>query len=149
MARTVRRPQAAAPLALDDVPALLEKYLDMRKTADEFQGKVDEMKKLLSTAVDTHGFVDDKGNRWIEFEEPIEGVTALKRERRVSRSLDPVRAETVLKRLGLWEECTEEVRVIDEDKILGAGFEGRIKKGVLDSLWTESESWAFKPERRK
>lgn len=113
------------------------------------------MKVLLrDTILPAQGDSDDQGHVWIEFDEPVEdpsgkaSVLGIKREKRVSRRLNPARAEEFLKRRKLWDDCTETVLVINEDAILAKAFEKKISDADLEGLYDVNESYAFVPKRR-
>lgn len=106
-----------------------------------------ELRDELFAHVVKHGTTDANGHSLVTFDEAIEGITALKIERRRSRSLDATAAERILRDLDLWEECTEMIAVLDEDKLMAAVFEGRIDEELVDEMYPATVTEAFVPVR--
>lgn len=110
-----------------------------------------EARRLLMGLLEETGTTDEKGSQWIRFpDDPVEGrINSIKRERRVTRILDIERTEAYLKKRRLYDQCTETVVVLNEERILGLNFEGKISDEDLASLYDTNESWAFVPSRVK
>ena len=97
------------------------------------------------------GEVDENGHRWLNFDEPltIEGRTwrAIRAERRLSSSLDIDATEAKCKELGIYDEVfpVVEIRQFNEDALYAANQRGDISDEALDSLITETETYAIVP----
>lgn len=97
------------------------------------------------------GEVDENGHRWLYFDEPltIEGRTwrAICAQRRLSSSLDIEATEAKTKELGLYDQVfpVVSVRQFDEDALYAANQRGDISDEDLDSLITETETYAIVP----
>jgi hypothetical protein len=133
-------------------------FLRFDNMAKKFGAQADEVKLLLRDKVlPTQGEADEKGNYWIRFEEePIEDpdgveVTAIQAQRRAPKTLNAERAEALLRRKKMWDQCTETITqvVINEDAILAAAFEKRLTEEELESLYDIKVSYAFLPQRNK
>lgn len=139
----------------DQLPPNLERTLTeylrsrrLRETAAEMENKY---KKDLMSALDRFGSKDDRGSSFIDLsgldiidprtEEP---VASIKRERRVTQSMDEETAENILRELGLYEKCVTTITVLDEDAILSLNFSGEISDNVVKMMYDEKESFAFK-----
>jgi hypothetical protein len=132
-------------------------WLNTGNMAAQFAAQQEEIRDLLrDTILPEQGEPDAAGHRFIMFEDdPIPDpsgkaqVVGIKRERRAPKTLNAERAEALLRRKGLWDECTEEVTetVISEDAILAANFEKRLTDKELDSIYDIKESFAFVPQR--
>lgn len=105
----------------------------------------DELMDLLNE----YGEEDDKGNKVLVLPEQCEDVVALVKQRKTARGFDQDAAEEILKSKGLYDECTETVVVLDEDKILAARYEERLTDEDIDVMFPTSVSWAFTPKRVK
>lgn len=106
-----------------------------------------ELRDRLMDALERHGYADDKGHLYIDLPEPIEGYTKVCRELRVSQSIDPEEAEKLLKERGLWKDCTDVVRTINESKMAAMVFEGKLSAEDIESVTKRKEVPAFVPKR--
>lgn len=134
--------KAKRTLAKADVKRFAQHYVDARKAAELMQAQVDDMKAALVQAVQDYGYTDDKGNQFLDI--GIEGCDKLKREVRRSKRFDVTKATQWLKKQGRYDEFTEVVVQLDEDKILAASFEGDLPEKVVAGFYQESETMAFK-----
>ena len=111
----------------------------------------DNYKFTLREHLMTEGEEDSNGHRWLELDPPltIEGVTyrAICAQRRTSASLDMDAAEAKAKELGIYDKVfpVVEVRQFDEDALYACNQRGEISDEDLDSLITESVSYAIVP----
>lgn len=136
--KVIKRPETPEPNT-----AYIEKLVDEYKKSKEamaaFEKRTNDMKKELSELVITHGIADDKGNLWMEV-----GDLKLKRERRLSRSLDVQGATAWAEENGYWDEVKEVVEHLSEDKLLGLAWNNKDLEEVIQSFYIEKEVWAFK-----
>lgn len=139
--KTMRR--ANREMTAADFPRFVQEYLHEKDLADEIAGRVNAKKAVIRKFVEEAGYADEKGSLFIDLE-GVDGASAVKLERRVSTSLDRQKVEAWLKKQGLWEQYTEEVRVLDEDALMAAAYEGTIPKKVMDGFMVESENFALK-----
>lgn len=102
------------------------------------------LKKNLSDLVDSEGEADDKGHIFYDLPDGLP-YSALKRERRVSKSLDEEKTEEILRSKELYDECTEQITVVDQDKVLAAHFEGKLTEAEIDAMFPPTITWAFVP----
>ena len=135
MARVVRPQQAEDGFVL----RLAQEYEKAKSFAESAQKRSDELKAQLSAQVDSNGTPDDKGNLWLNV-----GNYALKRERRVSKSLNTAAVSFWAEQHGCWEDVTRIERVVDEDKLLKMAWELPELADDIASLYTEKEIWAFR-----
>lgn len=110
-----------------------------------------EVKDLLRALVEIEGESDEKGHQVFDLGEQVEGIGALIRQRRVSRSLDGDAARQILESIvtdedfgrTLWNDCVEMVPVLDEDKVMAAFYDGVLTEEQIDEMYTINETWAF------
>ena len=122
-----------------DLGRIVTEYVNLKNLIEKYQSRLDDIKKELTNQVDWFGDVDDKGHKWLPA-----GEHQLKRERRVSINLDNRIAEQWAKDKNMWDEISEEIRVVSEDKLLGKVWDNPDLKLELDELYVKKESWAFK-----
>lgn len=142
---TKKLARAKRALNDDDVPRFVEEYLLQRQAADAMAAKVNEMKATLTTYLDQVGETDDKGHKFVDVE-TSRGTVHLRRERRVSRSLDERKAAAWLKEHGLLKRCQTTTVVLDEDKIMALNYEDPelLDDATLAGFFETREIWAFK-----
>jgi hypothetical protein len=144
---TIKRSATTRSVVPND-PAYLRRLALEFSKAKEFAEKAAEhanyLKKLLSEAVDSQGDPDEKGNRWIS----IDGFD-LKRERRVSRSLDVSRATEWAHANDHWTAVSEVVEQLSEDRLLTLAWERQDLASEVSALYSEKEVWAFKLIEKK
>jgi len=133
-------------------------FLNFDSMARKFGAQANEVKLLLRDKVlPAQGEQDESGHYWIRFDdEPIEDpdggeVIAIEAQRRAPKKLNAERAEALLRRKKMWEQCTETVTevVINEDAILAAAFEKKLTEEELESLYDIKVTYAFLPQRTK
>jgi hypothetical protein len=101
---------------------------------------------LKQTIVDL-GVEDEKGHMWLDLPSPTDTVKRLKREKRVTTTMDPEKAEALLVEKGLDEECMVWVRVVNEDAVYSALYQGQLTEADLDSITESKESFALKEDK--
>ena len=107
--------------------------------ADTSKKRADGLKSQLIELVDERGYEGENGHRWFEV-----GEHKLKRERRVSKSFDAGACETWAKSTGLWDEVSEVVEVLSEDKVLALAWDDPEIRAEIEAFYVERETWAFK-----
>jgi len=117
------------------------------REAKAAKARADEVKKKLLSAINDHGYEDDKGHRYIDLDEPIDGIVGVCRQLRVRQGVDPAAAEEFLKDKDLWTAASTQVRVLDESKLAQLVFEKKITQSEFESLQTRTETPAFVPVR--
>jgi hypothetical protein len=97
------------------------------------------VRPIVEGAANAYGIEDEEGHIHLVMED-VEVV----RTRRVSRTLNSVAAEELLKEKGIYDTCVQMVVTyeVDEDKIIEAYNAGKITAGELDSIFSEKISWA-------
>lgn len=129
---------------------LVREYLSSRRLRENAAQMESKYKAQLMALLEQEGEEDDRGSSYISLGAEIvdprteEPVVAIKRERRVSQSLDEDVAEEVLRGLGLYERCLHTITVLDEDVILSLNFSGELPDDAVQQMYSEKESFAFK-----
>lgn len=147
--RTVKKSAAVSRKRSTGITGRLLQFLTLKKAVEDQEERLGTLKKDLSVSVEEDGYVDDKGNYWLDLDEPVEfdGKTyrRIKREARVSERLDEEVAEQILRKKGLYDECTVQIVVLDEEAISKAYFQKRLSPADMDKMFPKSTTWAFKP----
>lgn len=146
--RTRRRIKRAVPI---DIRIAVRAWLLATDALERFSADQKTHRKEILDYLSESENVDEKGSTFVRFDDdPVEGrIKSMKRERRVSRRLDPETTEKYLRDHDLFDECTETIVVVSEDKVLAANMTGKISDAELDALYTVSETYALVPQRVK
>lgn len=115
MTRVTRRSTESDPI--DDVAPLLAEFGGHRKMSKELEARMKGLKDRLMAILERRGKPDEKGSLWLEFDDPIAGFEAIKRERRASVLLDENKAEEILTNAGVYDECTDVQITIDAEQM--------------------------------
>lgn len=120
-------------------------YLQEKSFAEAATKRVNDKKATVIAFLKEHGETDEKGSLYVDVE-GVDGVGSMKYERRVGQTLDTAKVQAWLVKHGLWEEYSEEIRVLDADKLAGAAYEGGsgITERVYQGFFVDNESWALK-----
>jgi hypothetical protein len=151
--RATRRTER--PISLDQA-APWEKtrqFLALKFQETDIVTRKNKLRDEVAAHVDATGDVDEKGSKFWKLDPPIEingqKFTEVKRERRVSVSLDEEKVETLVTSKGIRDRVFKQVtqEVLDQDELYVLNQEGVITDAELDGLFSENESFAFKPIR--
>lgn len=137
--RTVVRKSGDKDLDLAYVQRLAEEFKKSKEALAMVEKRTNDIKKELSDIVDQHGVEDEKGNRWVRI-----GDLNLKREMRLSVSLDRSAVEEWAKENGYWDDIKETVEVLSEDKLLGLAWSDEQVATTVEGFYIRKEVWAFK-----
>ena len=118
---------------------LVQEYKAAKEMADTSKKRADGLKSQLIELVDEQGYEGENGHRWFEV-----GDHKLKRERRVSKSFDAAACESWARNTGLWDEVSEVIEVLSEDKVLALAWDNPEIRSEGEAFYVERETWAFK-----
>jgi hypothetical protein len=134
-------------VSMKKISTIFSEYIGLSKQRKMIESRESELKKQLSSIVETQGYTDDKGSEYIDFPEEIEGFAGLKRERRVYQTLDEDKALEVLAAKKLTALCTRQITVVDEDAVRAAMFDGKLSQDDIDAMFTVKINYAFIPRK--
>jgi len=128
----------------DSFEAKLREYIKLKSTETILKARADELRVALFEKLDLEGEEDSNGNLLIDFDEPIEGVVRLEKQRRSSRKVDEAVAETIIAQHQLTDELYETKLVLNEDALMAAFYEGKISEEELDEMFPVTTTWALR-----
>jgi len=131
----------------DGVLGKVRNFVFLKNKIDDATKELTQVKSYLSDLVDSDGEEDDKGHKWYQLPEEVGGYVSLKRERRVSQSLDLDEAERILKEKGLESRCFRTMPVLDEDAVMACLYEGLLSEEDVDTMFPKKITWAFVPSK--
>lgn len=126
---------------LQDLNTLYEEYSTYVKMETELRKKKDKIKMQLKEYFDK-AEKDNAGNFWLEA-----GNGRFKKELRQKMSLNPIFADPILKRLGLYEKVVSYEPVYDVDMIQNYISDGTIIDEDVNKMFEVEESYVIKAEK--
>jgi hypothetical protein len=132
----------------DDFDTQVREYVRVKETMDALEKRSKELREKILAVVDVDGYEDDKGNILYELDAPIDGVIRLEKQRRATRKLDEDKAEEIIEAKGLSDKVYKMVRVIDEDALMAAHYEGEISEEEIDEMFPVSIVWALRTPKK-
>lgn len=128
---------------MDEFEASLRAYKMIKDEVDSLTKKQKDLRDYLMDTVEQTGFTDESGNVWVELDEEIDGIAAIKRERRAKPVLDEEAAERILAERGLEDECYKTIRVVDEEAVMAALMNERLTDADVDEIFPQKVTWAL------
>jgi hypothetical protein len=128
---------------MDDLSAQVSEYLYLKKQIEDLTKQQKEIRDSLMDLVEQDGYEDSDGHMWLDLESPVDGKTAIKRERRTKQEVNEEAAMDVLTERGLYDTCTKEIRVLDEDAIMSALWDEELSETDIDVIYPKKTIWAL------
>lgn len=132
----------------NDLKSQVREYVRLKDSIEALDKRSKDLRDKLMEVLDNDGLEDDKGNILYELEEPIDGVLRLEKQRRATRKLDELKAEEIIEARGLTDKVYKMVRVIDEDALMAAHYDGEITEEEIDEMFPVSVVWALRTPKK-
>ena len=132
----------------DNLDHQIGEYLKLKSSIEFMETRQRELREKLFGAIENLGFEDDKGNIQLELDQEIGGIVRLEKQRRVSRKIDEGVAATMIADLGLEDELYKTIRVVDEDALMAAVYQGKITDDQLDEMYPPKIVWALMTKKQ-
>lgn len=127
--------------SLDD---LYEQYVIYTKMESDLKKKKASIKEKLSSFFDNEGCSDDFGNVWLQTRNG-----RFKKEIRKKYSIDPIFADPILRRLGLYDKVVTFEPVYDVDVLQNYIADGTVSEDEVSKMFKVTESYAVRAETSK
>jgi bacterioferritin (cytochrome b1) len=127
----------------DDLLGQTKEYASIKKNLELYEARQKELKTSLFEKIEADGFTDDKGNWWLELPEPVGDYVSLQKQKRVTRKIDDMIAEDLIEKKGLTDRLYKTVRVVDEDELMAALYEGLLTEEEVDEMFPAKIVWAL------
>ena len=132
----------------NDLATQVREYLQVKASMDLLETRQKALRETLFQQIDSNGEFDDKGNVFLELGGEVDGVVRLEKQKRVTRKLDADTAESILATNGLEDEVYEVVRVVNEDKLMAAFYEGKLTEDELERIYPAKVVWALTTKKK-
>ena len=130
------------PDAVEDINIAAENFIRVRGRVDKLTKEKLTLRNDLMDLLSKYGS-DMDGHLVYQLPESIMGNSVLMRQHRVSKKLNEKRAEKILKSKNIYEICTKQVQVLDEDAILAALYEGKLEDEDIEAMFPSKETYAL------
>jgi hypothetical protein len=126
----------------------IREYIRLSQSITALDERKKELRDVLMQLVDNEGYEDGNGNMQYEFSSPIDGAVRLEKQRRSTRKLDEEKAEEIIFANNLGDAVYKMVRVIDEDALMAAHYEGNITEEEIDEMFPVVIVWALRAPKK-
>lgn len=146
MAKAIGEPrQFADP---EDPQAQITEYIRLVASIDHMDERRKELREKIFAYLEEEGYEDEKGNIQYPLDKPIEGVLRLEKSGRRTRKLDETKAEEIIESAGISDDVYKMVRVIDEDALMAAYYEGKVTEEQIDEMFPTTVVWALRTVKK-
>ena len=128
----------------DNFETQVREYARLKATLEMLESRQKELRESIFSALEERGVEDDRGNLVIELPESIEGVARVEKQRRVSRKVNEAVAEEIIAEHNLEDKLYTTIRVIDQDAIMSALYEGTLSEDEVDRMYPPTVTWALR-----
>lgn len=118
-------------------------YAKIRDSISMLETRKKELHAKLMEKLETEGEEDSNGNVVLTLPQPIEGIAALVKSRRVSRKLNEERALEIIKEHDLEDELLELKPTVKEDAVMAALYEDKLTENEVDQMFPATVTWAL------
>lgn len=134
--------------AATDFVARSTAFLRINDRIKEMETQKKALRDELMQFIADYGY-ETNGSQALELPEPVNGVVALVRQRKVRKMpIDEQAAERILKDKDIYDRCTVEVRELDGDQIMAAMYEGLLSEDELLEILPLKEEYSLVPKKK-
>jgi hypothetical protein len=146
--RVAEAEQQSEPTPEETLIQRVRAFVRLKNTVKALTEEQNKLRDGLAAVVESAGDEDEDGSQWLNLPAEVEGFASLKRERRVSRSLDMDAAERILKEKNLYEECITHVPAVDEDAVMTALAQDKLTEDDINQMYPAKITYAFVPSKK-
>jgi hypothetical protein len=132
----------------NDLTSQVQEYMKVKEVLASMELRQKELREKIFAQIETSGEEDSNGNLFISLPTEIAGVRTLEKQRRVTRKIDEVVAEEVIEANNLADELYKTIRVVDEDALMAAHYEGKISEDEIDRMYPAKIVWALMTKKK-
>jgi hypothetical protein len=132
----------------NDLTSQVQEYMKVKEVLASMELRQKELREKIFAQIETSGEEDSNGNLFISLPTEIAGVRTLEKQRRVTRKIDEVVAEEVIEANNLADELYKTIRVVDEDALMAAHYEGKISEDEIVRMYPAKIVWALMTKKK-
>lgn len=130
-------------MSLEKFKEEVRQYILLKDEVEFLNQRQTEIKKRVVESLLEVGEEDNRGHIVAELNDEKFGRTTVVHQKRISKSLDMDKAESILNAKGIKERCIKLVPTINEDEIMAAYYEGLITEEEVDEMFPAKVSYAL------
>lgn len=148
MGRRVVEAEQAEPTPEETLLQRVRAFARLKTTVKSLTEQQNGIRDELASLVENAGEVDSDGSQWLNLPAEVDGIASLKRERRVTRTLNMEESERILRDKGLYDECVVMVPALDEDAVMAALVQEKLTAEDIEEMYTSKITYAFIPQKK-
>jgi hypothetical protein len=123
-----------------DIISAATAYYNIKQQIKTINNELERRKKALKTFVEKFGDLDDKHSQVLPLDDPTNPIGTVKNQLNTSITLDEAEAEEILRAKGLWEQATETIELIDQDKVHALFYEKKLSPAEFKRIFKQ-KTW--------
>jgi hypothetical protein len=130
-------------MSLEQFKEQVRQYVVVKDEVKFLSDRENEMKQRVIDSLKELGEEDSRGHIVAEVNDEKTGISSVVHQKRISKSLDMDKAETILNSKGIKDRCIKLVPTINEDEIMAAYYEGLITEQEVDEMFPAKITYAL------
>jgi hypothetical protein len=130
-------------MSLEQFKEQVRQYVVVKDEVKFLSDRENEMKQRVIDSLKELGEEDSRGHIVAEVNDEKTGISSVVHQKRISKSLDMDKAETILTSKGIKDRCIKLVPTINEDEIMAAYYEGLITEQEVDEMFPAKITYAL------
>jgi len=130
-------------MSLEQFKEQVRQYVVVKDEVKFLSDRENEIKQRVIDSLKELGEEDSRGHIVAEVNDEKTGISSVVHQKRISKSLDMDKAETILTSKGIKDRCIKLVPTINEDEIMAAYYEGLITEQEVDEMFPAKVSYAL------
>jgi hypothetical protein len=130
-------------MSVDQLKEQVRQYVVVKDEIKFLSDRESDLKKRVIESLQEIGEEDNRGHIVAEVNDEKTGINSVVHQKRISKSLDMDKAETILSSKGIKERCIKLVPTLNEDEIMAAYYEGLITEQEVDEMFPAKITYAL------
>lgn len=132
----------------NDAQSQIREFIKAKSTVDFLEERMKTLRSKIFEYIEENGEEESNGSIRLPLDTPVDGILALQKNRRASRKLDELKADDIIASAGLEDELYEMKRVVNEEALMAAYYEGKITEEQLDEMFPTTVVWALRTVKK-
>lgn len=128
----------------DELAVAVGEYVRIKESLAQMEARSKELRDKIFESIDAEGEVESSGSYSLYLDSEVEGVVRLEKQRRAVRKLNEDVADAIIEETGIGDDVYEMKRVINEDNLMAAMYQGKITEEQLDAMFPATIVWALR-----
>ena len=128
----------------NDFNSQVSEYVRLKESLAHMDARSKELRDKIFARIDEEGEEASGGSISLYLDHDVEGVSRVEKQRRVTRKINETVAEQIIEETGIGDDVYEMKRVINEDYLMAALYQGKITEEQLDEMFPPTIVWALR-----